>query len=283
MKQIGNVLTAKLLEIGEMRKRTADHPGSEPVGSMIDPEEDFQCPLCKDRGIILEGDVGIPCSCSKQKALQHRFKNSHFGRDLRQFTPDKFQLQYYRDDVKDTITGQTFREQAGQALTAARDFVTDAQAQLYGDGLLFTGNVGSGKTFLASIIANSLLNSGLEVLYIVVPDLLDEIRATFDHRSDTEVTEQYIMEKARTVEILILDDLGAHNYTDWARNRLYSIINYRLNHELRTVVTTNLLPQELEEYIGERSTSRLAQMCQTRRLSVSMDIRYHKHHEKQQS
>ncbi|MDD2443679.1 MAG: hypothetical protein PHS52_04170, partial [Desulfotomaculaceae bacterium] len=68
-------------------------------------------------------------------------------------------------------------------------------------------------------------------------------------------------------------DLGAHNYTEWTRNRIYSIINYRLNHRLPVIVTTNIVLEDLEEYLGERTTSRLLEMCRPYRLLVDLDIR----------
>jgi len=70
-----------------------------------------------------------------------------------------------------------------------------------------------------------------------------------------------------------VDDLGAHNYTDWAKNKLYTIINYRLNNRLPTLITSNLDLNDLEQYLGQRTTSRIIQMCKFYRLLVETDIR----------
>ena len=274
MKHIGPLLSAKIKQIARIQKDRGEDAGQS--------SKDYTCPVCEDRGIIMEGDFARPCACMRQKALLRRFKNALVSREMLEHSLDKFQLKYYTQEKVDGVTGLSFRDLASQALAAARNFVREALDNVHGDGLLYTGPVGCGKTFLASSIANALMEGGREVLFIVVPDLLDEIKATYDqNRTGGEVTEHHLMEMARNVEILILDDLGVHNYTDWTRNRLYSIINYRLNHHRRTVVTTNLGPQELEDYLGERTTSRLVQMCQIRRLAVSTDIRYRKHDEKQ--
>lgn len=278
MKQIGSILSDRIQKLAREREnRSGQHNGEPLTGT----SETYSCALCQDRGIVLKGDTARPCVCMRQKALARRFKNAHLSQDMLHYSLNRFQLKYYTDK-KDSVTGGTYREMASQAFKAATEFVREAAEQVHGDGLLFTGPVGCGKTFLAGGIANALMEAGREVLFIVVPDLLDEIKATYDpNRNNSELTEQHLMDKARSVEVLILDDLGAHNYTDWTRNRLYSIINYRLNNALRTVVTTNLSPQELEEYIGERSTSRLFQMCRIRRLNVVTDIRYCIHAEKQ--
>ncbi len=109
-----------------------------------------------------------------------------------------------------------------------------------------------------------------------MPDFLDEMRATYHKEpigvnADDDVS---LLKSVRQVEILILDDLGAHNYTEWTRNKLYSLLNYRLNYQLPVIITTNLLPKELDESLGERTTSRIVQMCNRYRLTVSKDIRY---------
>jgi len=73
-----------------------------------------------------------------------------------------------------------------------------------------------------------------------------------------------------------LDDLGAHNYTPWTCNKLYSLLNYRLNYHLPVIITTNLDLVEIEKFLGKRTTSRILQMCNVYRLTVQKDIRYQK-------
>ena len=136
--------------------------------------------------------------------------------------------------------------------------------------------MGSGKTFLACCIANSLLARNKALLFAVVPDLLDQIKATYDTNKSKSVTESQLLDTAREVPLLILDDLGAHNYTDWTRNKIFSIINYRLNYLLPTVITSNINLEDLEEHLGERTTSRILQMCRPYRLLVDVDIRMQK-------
>lgn len=145
---------------------------------------------------------------------------------------------------------------------------------------MFVGPVGCGKTFLACAIANALLECDKQVLFLVVPDLLDELRATFA-RKDSNSSELDLLDTARTVPVLVLDDLGAHNYTDWTINRIYTIINYRLNHHLATIITTNLDVRQLNEYLGERTCSRLLELCRGFELFVERDIRMLKYKERE--
>lgn len=232
------------------------------------------CEKCGDRGILLKGEVAVPCTCVKQNSLERLFRDSRLPRKLLGCTLESFNFKYYAVDSLDPEKGITYNELAKLAYQAARNFIQSFLKDSNTDGLLFTGQVGSGKTFLACCIANALLEKGKLVLFAVVPDLLDQIRSTYDNgRGQDEVSEFDLLDTAKQVPLLILDDLGAHNYTEWTRNKIYSIINYRLNHQLPVVVTTNIIPEELEKYLGERTTSRLLEMCKPYRLLVDIDIR----------
>lgn len=239
----------------------------------LDPSETFKCPTCQDRGILLEGDVAHPCSCMLMKKMENQFRHARISRVLKNCRLDKFRFDFYSPEMID----QTHREGAARALNAAKSFVNECQQNPHGLGILFTGPVGSGKTYLAASIANELMEAQLQVLFLVVPDLLDELRASYK----SEVNEMDLLDTARTIPILILDDLGAHNYTDWTRNRLYSIINYRMNELLPTVITSNLSLDEMEDYIGVRTTSRIIQSSRIFRLTVEEDIRHQMYDERE--
>ena len=110
------------------------------------------------------------------------------------------------------------------------------------------------------------------MLFIVVPDLLDEIRASYS--GDSDISEIQVLRQARNMPVLILDDLGAHNYTEWTRNKIYSIINNRLNNNLATVINSNLHLGDIERFLGERTTSRIIELCDSHGLFAPKDIRH---------
>lgn len=124
-----------------------------------------------------------------------------------------------------------------------------------GDGLLFYGSYGIGKSHLATAIANRWLGR-LGLLYISCPDLLMELREAMNGRGDRSR-----LAVAREVPLLILDDIGAEKPSDWVQETLFVLVNYRYEHKLPTIMTTNCSMEELEARLGGRITSRIAEMC----------------------
>jgi DNA replication protein DnaC len=135
------------------------------------------------------------------------------------------------------------------AFENARDFAEDP------DGwLVITGPYGSGKTHLAAAIANFFADQGHMVMFEVVPDLMDHLRATFGPRSTTTLDRRF--EEIKNAPLLILDDLGTQNMTPWAREKLYQLFNHRYNAELPTVITTPELKEEMDERLRSRMMDR---------------------------
>ena len=87
-------------------------------------------------------------------------------------------------------------------------------------------------------------------MFVVVPDLLDHLRATFSPNS--LVSYDNLFEQVRTTPLLILDGLEIQSATPWAREKLYQIINYRYNAELPTVITTASRIEDIDPRIRAR-------------------------------
>lgn len=124
-------------------------------------------------------------------------------------------------------------------------------------GLLLKGKCGTGKTHLAVSILRETAEAGIPGMFVVVPDLLGKMRASFD-RKDGKADE--IVTTAKNAPLLVLDDLGAENPRPWVVELVYVLINHRYEHMLPTVITTNYSGKELEAVFGRRIMSRLAEM-----------------------
>jgi DNA replication protein DnaC len=107
-----------------------------------------------------------------------------------------------------------------------------------GRGLWFDGPVGTGKTSLAILVAKAVKDAGRSYAVYPVPRLLAEIKRTFDR--DASDSYMGFFRRLCTVDLLVLDDLGAEKQTEWVLEQLYSIVNERWQDRRSIVVTTNI-------------------------------------------
>lgn len=109
---------------------------------------------------------------------------------------------------------------------------------------------GNGKTHLAAAVANYVADSGEPVLFVVVPDLLDYLRASFSPSSQSRLDKRF--DEVRSAPLLVLDDLGTESATAWAREKLYQLFNYRYNARLPTVITTAIPIEKIDPRLASR-------------------------------
>lgn len=132
-----------------------------------------------------------------------------------------------------------------KAFKAAHEYAVDPQGWL-----VLMGGYGSGKTHLAASIGNYRKAMGEDPIFVVVPDLLDHLRATFSPSSSVSYDRRF--EEVRTASLLILDDLGTQSATPWAREKLYQLLNHRYNAKLPTVITTAQRLDEIDPRVRSR-------------------------------
>lgn len=132
-------------------------------------------------------------------------------------------------------------------------------------GLYIHGTVGTGKTHAAyGIYKHIKEDMGLQVRFHNTTELMFDIKRDFDRS---------VYDKQRWDEklcdfrgVLILDDIGAERLTDFVAETFYLIVNSRYNEMLPTIFTSNLPIGELAERIGDRTASRIVEMCDIMRL-----------------
>ena len=122
----------------------------------------------------------------------------------------------------------------------------------------FWGEVGTGKTGLAVGYARNLLEAGMvaQILFVSVPDLLSELRDTYN---DENASEHAIIKRYVEAELLILDDLGAEQGKglEWIQDRLYQIIGKRHGEMRPTIFTSNYSLADLGTRLGARIAWRI--------------------------
>jgi DNA replication protein DnaC len=148
------------------------------------------------------------------------------------------------------------RIEPAEARRMAQEYVANLDAYLDESiGLILSGGVGCGKTHLAVGIAKLASALGYTGLFVNVPAWFQELREGYAANDST--LERDRLEEMRQADVLILDDLGAEKPSDWARERLYLVVDHRNVARRATFVTTNRPLEELELAIGERVMSRL--------------------------
>jgi DNA replication protein DnaC len=133
-----------------------------------------------------------------------------------------------------------------RAYEAARAFAAEPEGWL-----VFSGPSGSGKTHLAAAVANARIDLGEPALFMVVPDFLDHLRASYDATIE-ELGYDQLFEQVRNAPLLLLDDVDAAAGTPWAREKLFQVVNHRYNTQFATVFTCSVRPQQLDERLATR-------------------------------
>lgn len=126
-----------------------------------------------------------------------------------------------------------------------------------GKGLLLFGGVGTGKTFIASCIVNSLIDKGYRCLVTNMPRIINTVGGTYDGR------QEYI-DSLNRYDLLVIDDLSAERDTEFSGEIVNQVIDSRYRSGLPLIVTTNLTSSEIKnpaDVRKQRLYSRLMEMC----------------------
>lgn len=149
-------------------------------------------------------------------------------------------------DLRERELPRAQSENLRRAFETAKEFAESPQNWLVFNSVAF----GNGKTHLAAAIANDVSNRGDSVLFVVVPDLLDHLRAAFNPGSGIRYDKRF--DEVKTAPLLVLDDLGTESATPWAREKLYQLFNYRYSARLPTVITTATQIDEIDPRLATR-------------------------------
>ncbi|MBO5897591.1 MAG: ATP-binding protein [Clostridia bacterium] len=211
----------------------------------------YECDQCSDSGYL---DDGRMCRCMKSKLVCANYEMSGLGSLLSSQSFDNYSLDYYRNDEKTYRTMQAVLQAMKQYAAAfSPDRIDELPA---GGNLLLVGGTGLGKTHLSTAVAKSLLDRGYDVLYTGAIGLV----ASFENArfgSSVGLSDTEDLHRFYDCDLLIIDDLGTEVVNQFTVSSLYNVINTRLNLRRPTIISTNLMQDELRHRYWDRITSRL--------------------------
>ena len=219
-------------------------------------KQHYECDNCKDTGRVIINGVEKYCSCFIQKLVDRTYKQynmlkineENFNTFDIGFYSDKVDKEKYKSDISP-------RENIMKIKKMAEKFCENIEDKDQ-KNLLFVGNTGTGKTFLSNCIAYDLINKGYTVLYQTAPMLMD-MAMEAKYSAEKRNTNKLKYESIFNVDLLIIDDLGTETLNNNRFTELFNIINTRLLKNKKTIISTNLMLNELSEEYDERVMSRL--------------------------
>lgn len=119
-------------------------------------------------------------------------------------------------------------------------FITGVRNNEFNKGLYIYGSFATGKTYILGCVANELARNNIESLVIYFPDLVVELKNALGTPRFEELF-NYI----KSVDVLLLDDFGSENMTNWLRDDVLGpVLNYRLMEEKPVFISSNIDPTQ---------------------------------------
>ncbi len=215
-------------------------------------DEKPACPICQDAGFLPDG---VPCRCLM--AYYAREQNKRLSRllDLGSQSFDTFSFDWYSDQVWD---------QYGRSPLENMEMIREIcgnYAHTFGPksgNMLFTGAPGLGKTFLSACIAREVSDLGFSVVYDTAAHIFQRFECEkFGRENALEENAWADVGRYLRCDLLIMDDLGTEMRTEFVQAAFYRIVNDRLLHRRKTVLSTNLDIEDIARRYGDAVLSRL--------------------------
>ena len=232
-------------------------------------EDGYDCPICKNKGIIYKlvdcGDgtyshCAADCKCAEIRKSIMRMKRSGLKDIIKDYTFDKFlDTEPWQKAIK----------------AAAVDYAQNP------DGwFALCGQSGAGKTHLCTAICREFLLSGKKVVYMLWRDEIVKIK---EAAQSGDSSLQDILEKYKNADVLYIDDLfktGKDKFDAIVKpsvadiNYAFEIINYRYNNpKLLTIISSELSEEELLD-IDEAIGGRIYERAKTFTIAKNRDRNY---------
>lgn len=204
--------------------------------NLIEPKPN--CEKCKDTGSV----NGKQCECLKQKVNEKILKLAGLS-----------EKNYY---TFDSIDKKVMKENAklNKIFELSKTYAEKYPNVKY-KNMVFIGKVGVGKSYLLDCIASELIKHNNFVVYTTAFNLSNMLLTALTKKT---YEQQDIFSTLIDCDILIIDDLGSElMQKELSLTNLFNILNERKIKGNATIISSNLMPEEIDEKYGNRISSRI--------------------------
>ena len=234
-----NSKTAKEIEIKIEQERKVLNAELKKCGfkkEQLKPQ--YSCPKCNDLGFV----NGKECSCYKLE------KNKIY---LAECGINKQTLPTFKTANFDIFENET---ETKKLYELAQNYIlkfNESKKQNF----IICGKTGVGKTYLTECMLNEAVNNNIFSIYLTAFNL----NQTFLEYHLAKLTDKNkILDPLLTCDLLVIDDLGSENkMKNVTIEYLYLVLDTRLRNNLKTIITTNLTPEQVQDVYEDRVFSRI--------------------------
>ncbi len=203
----------------------------------------YDCSFCNDSGFIENN----PCVCYKREFSKRLLIESGINynalKKIEEFDPSICKA----DDLE-------HKKMLEKLFTFIKTY-SSSFPKVKSDLIFLTGNTGTGKTFASEVIASELIK---RCFYVNIITAFQMNNIFLDYHKDYDKSTSSKLSPLLDVDLLVIDDLGTEPiFRNVTKEYLYLIISERLRHHKKTIITTNLTPNEFIDKYGERIYSRV--------------------------
>ncbi len=218
-------------------------------------EAHYECPICKDTGYVGTNK----CKCFKKAIVSLLYSQSNIENLIYRENFDTLSYDYQEGEA---------REQLEKAVKASHDFIDNFENNY--QNIIFYGTVGTGKSFLSGCIAKELLDKGHSVIYFSASELFEILVSSAFASKETIVADMRY--DVYECDLLIIDDLGTEIWSSAASTQFFALLSERFLRRKSILISTNLIPDDMEKRYDKRIFSRIRERFSFYRLAGA-DVR----------
>lgn len=242
--------------------RNAAKPAQEEPDDYIGDDGLLYCGKChtkkQTRITLSDGSVIMPrCLCKCEEDRRER-ENEEFRRKERMIKIGQYRSAGFSDKQLRRCTFDADDGGNATVTRVARNYVKHFEEfSKSGQGLMFYGSVGTGKTFYASCIANALIDECIPCMVTNFSMIVNKLSGIWDGK-------QEFIESLNRYSLLVIDDFAMERNTEYVTEIVYNVIDSRYRSGKPLIVTTNLPLQQIrnpDSMDKQRIYSRINEMC----------------------